>query len=330
MNGWRIRVRDMMRNWGASETITFALGLSLALFFIVGMILLGAPAAQDAIDNSPSIPEELADHQERAGLERGRSVGATPSKALPRPDTIFKDFQFVESPNWSGRGTCGIEAIVLHVTGPGSLAGMDSWFKNPSSSVSAHFGIGKKGEVHQYVEVGDSSWNAGILNRPDLTNPLIQNWVTQNINPNRCIVGIELLLGGPAEPLADHPDMQASLDRLLTWLRDTTGVPLDRVHVIGHYQIDAVNRSTDPRCCADIDAILKGLGAQPAAQLFVFPDGWGYEAKSGDWYNPQGQKEWSACNTDSLRWNYTVNAWFPPGAAFYLPSRGYWALAGQC
>lgn len=228
---------------------------------LFGAVYFGAPAGYEAIDhNPPAIPQELADHQTRGDMERGQTVGATPSREIPR----YPEATFIETPNWSGRGTCGVEAIVLHVTGPGSLAGMDSWFKNPSSQVSATFGIGKEGEVHQYVEVGDAAWHAGILNRPDTSNPLIANYVAQGINPNRCTVGIELLLAGPAEPLSDFPKMEASLDRLLTWLSDQTGVQLDRVHVIGHYQIDSINRSTDPVCCVSIDNVLRDLGGVDA------------------------------------------------------------------
>jgi N-acetyl-anhydromuramyl-L-alanine amidase AmpD len=253
-----------------------------ALVLFISYVWNPIKAVEHQIDaDPPGIPEELADHQERAGLERGRSVGATPSKALPRPDNIGLNYVFKGSPNWSSRGTCGVEAIVVHVTGPGSMAGMASWFNNPSSQVSAHFGIGKQGEVHQYVELGDAAWHAGILNRPNLSNPVIANWVASGVNPNRCHVGIELLLGGPAEPLVEYPAMQASLDKILLWLRDVSGVPLDRVHVIGHYEIDGVNRSTDPRCCVDIDRVLTGLAPAPVSVWGACDTSW---SPGGCWH----------------------------------------------
>jgi len=62
----------------------------------------------------------------------------------------------------------------------------------------------------------------------------------------------------------------------------------------------------------------------------VFADGWSFDPVTGDWYNPQNAREWSACNGDRLRWNYTVQAWMPPSSAFYLPIRGYWSSAGPC
>lgn len=63
---------------------------------------------------------------------------------------------------------------------------------------------------------------------------------------------------------------------------------------------------------------------------WVFADGWSFDPVTGDWYNPQNAREWSACNGDRLRWNYTVQAWMPPSSAFYLPIRGYWSSAGPC
>jgi len=278
----------------AAEGYGWLLALAAVILFAFAYFV-ARPPVEDAIDTSPSIPEELADHQTRGDMERGRSVGATPSTLIPR----YPDATFYASPNWSGRGTCGIEGVVMHVTGPGSMAGMASWFKNPSSAVSAHFGIGKNGEVHQYVEVGDSAWHAGILNRPDLSNPLVANWVSQGINPNRCTIGIELLLGGPAEPLVDYPAMKVSLDRLLAWLHEQTGVPLDTAHVLGHNQIDSISRSTDPVCCYKIAGI---LGGAPAADVYCC------DAPYGGRFNvTKDQWEWRP--DDLFIWKSTAPVW---------------------
>lgn len=53
-------------------------------------------------------------------------------------------------------------AIVLHTMG-GSLVGTDGWFQNPSSQVSAHYGVGLGGQVHQYVQLADAAYANGIL-----------------------------------------------------------------------------------------------------------------------------------------------------------------------
>ena len=54
------------------------------------------------------------------------------------------------------------EAIVIHIM-EGTLKGTDAWFKNEESGVSAHYGIGKQGEIHQYVGKSDTAWHAGRL-----------------------------------------------------------------------------------------------------------------------------------------------------------------------
>lgn len=63
---------------------------------------------------------------------------------------------------------------------------------------------------------------------------------------------------------------------------------------------------------------------------WVFADGWSFDPKTLIWWNPQAQPEWTACNQDSLRYNFTIQGWMPPASAFFLPSRGYWAVAGTC
>jgi N-acetyl-anhydromuramyl-L-alanine amidase AmpD len=62
-----------------------------------------------------------------------------------------------KSPNfWVGRKGYRPEAIVIHIM-DGTLIGTDSWFANHTSQVSAHYGIGKNGEIHQYVQENDTA-----------------------------------------------------------------------------------------------------------------------------------------------------------------------------
>lgn len=51
--------------------------------------------------------------------------------------------------------------VILHII-VGTLSGADSWFRNRSSRVSAHFGVGKDGRIYQWVDTADRAWaNAG-------------------------------------------------------------------------------------------------------------------------------------------------------------------------
>lgn len=335
---------EHVRRWGPLGVSVFT-ALMIAFAFA---IYFGAPEAIDEVTPGPGIPPFLADHRDRGeGLERGETVGAAPSKAIPRPVNYLAErgisFTFYGSPNWSGRGTNPIEAIVLHVTGPGTCPGMRSWFNNPASQVSAHFGVCKDGKVEGYVEVGDVAWHAGIVNRPDLSNPLIASWVATGINPNLRHVGIELLLAGPAEPLSEYPQMKASLFALLRWLSQELGIPLDRTHVIGHYQIDGVNRQTDPRCCLDIDALLFEMtGGAPstlppptgmtywdaAGERWRFPDGWSFDPDDGcgRWFDATDRLAWGECDTSwGGRYNAILNVWTNGTSTYHHDSQTWWA-----
>lgn len=77
------------------------------------------------------------------------------------------DIRWIGSTNFTaGRKGLPVRAIVLH-TMEGFLAGSDSWFNNPASEVSAHFGVGLAGAAHQYVELKDTAWGNG---RPTANN----------------------------------------------------------------------------------------------------------------------------------------------------------------
>lgn len=59
----------------------------------------------------------------------------------------------------AGRDGTAIDRIVIHYI-VGTLAAADATFANPSSGVSAHYGIGE-GSLHQYVSENNTSWHAG-------------------------------------------------------------------------------------------------------------------------------------------------------------------------
>ncbi len=71
------------------------------------------------------------------------------------------NIQQVGSPNYStGRGGKPISLIVVHHMA-GTLAATDSVFQNTQRNTSAHYGVGRNGEVHQYVADGDTAFHAG-------------------------------------------------------------------------------------------------------------------------------------------------------------------------
>jgi len=146
------------------------------------------------------------------------------------------EIEWAPSPNY-GKGRKGrkIIAIVSHITA-GTFPGCLSWMRNPQAKASAHYLVTRQGKIYQMVRDEDTSWHAGAVNKP--------SWpLYDGSNPNRYTIGIEHE-ALPGERLTEM-QYQATL-----WLHrrliEKYGIPADRDHIIGHYQIDSVNRPNDP------------------------------------------------------------------------------------
>lgn len=164
------------------------------------------------------------------------------------------------SPNfWKGRDGKKPVAVVIHVMA-GTLPGTDAWFANPKSQVSAHYGVGKNGEIHQYVKEEDSAWHVGRVQ-----DPVWKGY--DGTNPNRTTVGIE----HEGSDLSKQPDIEIRASALL--VRDVclrNGIPIDREHVIGHYEIFSGKPScpgTDKTVIDRIVSIAKGGGQSDVKKI---------------------------------------------------------------
>jgi hypothetical protein len=121
------------------------------------------------------------------------------------------------------------EAIVVHIA-VGSLRSVDSQFNNASSRVSAHYCVGKAGEIHQYVHETDTAFHAGTVVSPSW--PLLK----PKVNPNFYTIGIE----HEGFPDDEWPDPQlAASAALIGEIAQRWNIPLDPLHVIRHHQIRA-------------------------------------------------------------------------------------------
>lgn len=147
----------------------------------------------------------------------------------------------------SRQGTIPI-AIVNHISG-GSMGSMDNWFRSPTNEVSsAHFGISKKGEIHQYVKIEDCAWAQGIRIPEGLEFATAKIVKDMKINPNRYCVSIE------------HEGLDGSLTEaqfaasvwlhryIQKYIKDKFGktIALDPYNVIGHFQIDPRRKPNCP------------------------------------------------------------------------------------
>jgi hypothetical protein len=148
----------------------------------------------------------------------------------------------------AGRGGHSIRYIVIHDT-EGSYSGAISWFRNPSSSVSAHYVIrSSDGAITQMVSEGNSGWHAG-------------NWTY-----NQESIGIEHE-GFYREPERWYTEaMYASSATLVRHLCNKYGIPIDRSHIIAHSEVPGASH-VDPGPgwnWAHYMDLVRGTPARPA------------------------------------------------------------------
>lgn len=158
----------------------------------------------------------------------------------------YEPSRFVGSPNWNSREGYGPEAVVLHIA-EGTLAGCDSWFNTTDSGVSAHFCVGKNGEVHQYVNLTDAAWANGLIEPGASAALIVENG---NINPNQWTVSIEHEGKFPDPPTPEQFEASAQLTAWLfknvLFVSGATGVAVDRKHILRHAEISPVSRANCP------------------------------------------------------------------------------------
>jgi LysM repeat protein len=164
--------------------------------------------------------------------------------------------EWISSPNyWPGRFQSPI-ALVLHTMG-GSLAGTEGQFTTESSKVSAHFGIGLDGRIHQYVELGDRAWANGSLEPGyDWPGPA---W----INPNDLTVSIETEdLGSASQPVTDE-QFRATVAVGRAVLARYPSIR----YLVTHRAISPLSRAVDPgkrwTVSGRFTALARELGLQP-------------------------------------------------------------------
>lgn len=140
----------------------------------------------------------------------------------PYGDSVVRQ---VPSPNFDARRPT---LVVLHHTSNNSTDRALTTLTSPERKVSAHYLIGRDGEIIQLVEETERAWHAG------------ESWWGGNTDVNSASIGIELDNNGD-EPF---PDVQIDvLLGLLTDLQQRYNIP--RANFIGHADV-APGRKVDP------------------------------------------------------------------------------------
>ena len=150
-----------------------------------------------------------------------------------------------------GRDGYIIDSIVFHITGDSEVGKSVNWFMNPKSKVSSHFVIEKDGTTIMCVDPLNKAYHAGVIN--GATAKIYLDKVP--LNPNQYTIGIECVSSG--EPLTT--EQQKSLFDLINYLCPKHNIKMDRYHMTGHYEYDAVDRPFDPIKSYSVDDIVKKL-----------------------------------------------------------------------
>ena len=153
--------------------------------------------------------------------------------------------KYVGSPYYSSRDGYSPEAIVLHIM-DGTLVGCDTWFNDNPYDVSAHFGINKAGEIHQYVYLSNAAHANGGIENWDL------KLIKENgyANPNVWTISIEHEGWAGDEPT---PEQYSASVKLSAWLwkevivpDGASGLAIDRDHFLRHKDISPKIRPNCP------------------------------------------------------------------------------------
>lgn len=139
-------------------------------------------------------------------------------------------------------------AIVIHIM-EGSLSGTDAWFNADASKVSAHYGVGMGGDIHQYVDEKNAAWHAGRTT-PEATFRFLKE--KPGVNPNRYTIGIE------HEGFAETSWSEEMYNASAALIRDIChrwGIPIDRDHIVGHREI--YTHKTCPGDKVDLDKLVE-------------------------------------------------------------------------
>jgi len=182
------------------------------------------------------------------------------------------------SPNrYNGRNGWKPDMIVCHIT-EGSYSGAVSWLCNPASEASAHFVVAQDGRITQLVPLTDSAWCNGTSTSAARNTYYGKSTLAavreRKTNANYYAVSIEHE-GVYAKTKGKLTDVQLkATTELIAYIRKEVKriygveIPLDREHIVGHYQINPVTKPNCPGSLFQFDAIisaLKGSNTTPSS-----------------------------------------------------------------
>jgi N-acetylmuramoyl-L-alanine amidase len=124
--------------------------------------------------------------------------------------------------------------ICLHITADSGNSALN-WFGNPQAKVSAHDIIQRDGTVYECVASNMMAYHAGRIKNP--TSRMVIDQGARN--PNQYLIGIEVV-SRQGEGITDA-QRQSIQDRVLQHCK-TYNIAIDRYHIIGHNEINSIDK----------------------------------------------------------------------------------------
>lgn len=138
------------------------------------------------------------------------------------------------------------DVIVNHIT-EGLMPGTLEWLTNPVPEVSTHFLVCRDGKIYQQADLKHGAWHA-VKKFP--SSEVVSS---RTVAPNLYTVSIEHEgkhehTGGKLTEAQYEASLLVHKHIILEYEKTfNEPFPIDRDHIIGHYEVDTVNRSvTDP------------------------------------------------------------------------------------
>ena len=216
------------------------------------------------IGNSLALPRNVV---EEHGKGEDSPLEDTPEPSLDLRSRIMQK----HSPHQDSRGNFRPEVIIMHRM-QGSLAGCDSWFANPASQVSAHYGLGQNGEIHQYVDETRRAWHAGWARHDSVLKQF-----HPDVNQNRFTIGIEHE-GRDNEPWSET--MRATSAVLIQDIAARWNIPIDSAHIVPH------RACTHTACPGPVEGMVEDIIRRAQEVNIVIPPpqpNCEYIIRAGDW-----------------------------------------------
>lgn len=153
--------------------------------------------------------------------------------------------------------------IVNHITEGGYNSALN-WLCNPKSGVSAHFLVGKNGDIAQLVDLKDGSWANGTSSR---NKHLAPNRIIRETNHNANLISVSIEHEGvwrETKGELTEEQYQATLwlhNHIMDEVKRLYGfeIPIDREHIIGHCDINPRSRVNCPGQKFPFDRLIEDL-----------------------------------------------------------------------